>query len=126
MNTEERLAALEKSVADLRSKLGLDEVKPGGLPAGWEDIPPQLVAIGFSRENWLLRPAKYANEPMADRLVSRGSLSPTSYVYDESLPAWKNYHKWQEAGAPTRDANGVVLDVAGHPIEKEGKWVPEP
>jgi len=126
---EDRLAALEAAVGQVRAKLGID-AQPAPAPAiapalrGWEEVPVSFVAVGFSRDLYALRPEKFAGEPPADRLVSRGDRSPTEYLYDEALPAWVNYERWQKAGAPNTDKLGRPVDVRGYPITQEHRWVP--
>jgi hypothetical protein len=114
---EERVAALEISVAQVRNKLGMNSQPADSLALrGVEDVPAQLVTIGFSRDRYLLRAERYRDEPIADRLVSRGDLRPTMYRWDSDLAAWQNAEVWERAGKPSRDADGRMLDVRGRPL----------
>jgi len=130
LTTEERLAALEAAVAQVRNKLGMDSQLPTPTPPatpglrGWEELPASFVVVGFSRDLYALRPERFAGEPAADRMVPRGNRAPTEYLYDEASPAWVNYQRWQQAGAPTTDKLGRPLDVRGYPLVGEQKWSP--
>lgn len=91
---------------------------------GWEAPPVSLVAMGFSPDKYALRPEKYAGEPPAERLVSKGDAAPTSYLYDPAQPFWVNSQRWDNAGRPSRDANGQPLDVRGYPMAGQPDFGP--
>ena len=53
-----------------------------------------------------------------------GEPATSDYLYNDELPAWKNYEIWQSKGSPLHDSRGVPVDVRGQPITEEGKWIP--
>jgi hypothetical protein len=129
--TDERLAKLEAELAQVRNKLGLDSQLPSApsvpVPAlkGWEELPVSFVLVGFSRDQYALRPEKFPGEPPSDRMVPRGDLSPTDYLYNPILPAWQNFQRWEQAGRPNKDRRGVPVDVRGRPIDDAQQFSPQ-
>jgi hypothetical protein len=84
-----------------------------------------LVAVGFSRDLYALRPEKYPGEPVVERLTSKGdSEKSTEYAYNPTMPAWQNFRIWEEAGRPSKDRFGAILDVRGKPISDSQDFSP--
>lgn len=120
----ERIGALENRAGTA------SQLAPAPLPAppvlrGWEPIPITAIGVGYSPELYALRPERYAGEPWAERLVTRGDAAGAStYVYDPMAPAWVNFQAWERAGRPSRDSIGRPLDVRGAPLGQQADFGP--
>ena len=131
MDMLSRIASLERAVFGKAQEEGNEPVAVGEGGSihpptlrGYEEVPVSFVTVGFSRNLYILRPEKFSGEPPADRLVPRGDLKPTTYRHDPAQPAWVNAQRWEDAGRPSKDADGRVLDVRGAPISDGQQFSP--
>lgn len=114
-----RVAALEAAVFGKPEAAPVPVSGAESAPALYGEVPVSLVAVGFSRDRYVLRPERYPGEPVAERLVARGDIVPTTYTYDPTLPPDVRVARWESMGSPSRDSLGRELDTRGAPVGEQ-------